>query len=191
MRTTKDYKKLVEGYSFSLSILKQLKPKFYDKFMLTKNLLSKQGTSFAEMVRDLKIDFINEHDNKEPENPKILTVDKGFYKEKYTLNYLPGEYVLGLLYEKESLIGKKQIFCEIIPTTLEDLKKNTFMNIIRISKVDEENNIQKVYNYIGAICEDSLVVLIQDVDKPNAVKDGLDISLNEIDSIYEDLTSIF
>ena len=54
-----------------------------------------------------------------------------------------------------------------------------------MQQIYEENNIQKVYNYIGAIVEDSLVVLIQDVDRPNAIKDGLDIPLNEIEGIYE------
>ena len=61
MRKYDDYKKLVEGYNFSLSILKQIKPKLYDKIILSKDLLNKHGSLFAELVRKLKIDYINQY----------------------------------------------------------------------------------------------------------------------------------
>ena len=204
MRTTKDYNKLVEGYSFSLSILKKLKPKFYNRIMRTKNLFDLRGDNFMDFIRNLRVDFINAHDEKDAGIPLISTFDFGLFQETVSLNYLPNEgYTLGMMYEKDSPLRSVKIFCEIFPTTLKDIEENNIARILRISTLKEienkeleesENNslqAKKVVNFIAGITEDSLVILVQDLDKPKAVKEGLEIPLNEIDKIYEDLTNMF
>ena len=192
MRNADDYKKLIEGYSFSLNLLKLYDKKMYDRIIKTKNLLNKHGAKFADLVRSLKIDFINENDEKEAGEAKSLIIDKGLYKEVFALSYSPlNEYIFAMLYEKHSVLGVKKIFVEIIPRTLDDIKQYTICDVFRISIVDEKNEVKKVYNFIAGIAEDCLMVLKKDVDKPKSVKPGLEIPLDELDEVVEDLSNMF
>ena len=196
MRTTEDYNKLIQGYSLSFSILKHLKPKFYNKIMATKKLFEKRGDNFNDFIRNLRVDFINEHDEKDSGSPLIASFDFAVFKETISINYLPNEgYTFGMMYEKDSALGNSKIFCEIFPTTLDFVEKNQLALMFRIStlkKNDEKKyEAKKVINYIASIIEDSFLIVTQDLDKPKAVKPGLEIPLNEINEIYEDLTNMF
>ena len=196
MRTTEDYKKLVEGYSFSMSILKLLKPKLYDKIFLAKDLLDQRGDKFNEFIRHLRVDFINKKDEIDAGIPLLTTFNYGLYKEDLALNYMPSEgFSLGILYEKKSIIRDKKVFCEIFPTTLEDIEKNTVVPVMRISTLDnnesEKPKIKRAYNYIAGIAEDSLMILMQDDNNPKVVKPGLEIPLGEIGLVYKDLSNVY
>ena len=193
MRNLNDYKKLIDGYSFSLSLLKACDIKIYDKIIKAKDVLNRyKPGNFAELVRNLRVDFINENDDKGADDPKVLTVDHGFYKEVFAFSYSPeNEYILAMLYEKRTPIGTKKLFCEIIPRTLEDVKKYDICDVFRISTLDGEDKVKKVYNFIAGIAEDCLMVLKQDVDKPLAIHAGLDIPLEEVDGLMEDWANEF
>ena len=192
MRTAKDYQKLVKGYCLSFSLLKQVKPNLFNKFIELKGLLNKHGAHFSELIRNLKIDFINENDTKEADSPKVLTFDKILYKEVCAISYSPGnEYSLEILYEKHSIVGVKKIFCEIYPRTLDEIKNNIVCDVFRISTLDENNVVKQVFNYIAGIAEDCFVVFKQDVDKPNSVKDAFEIELSKLSEITEDLSNEF
>ncbi len=196
MKTTEDYKKLIEGYSFSLSILKNIKPKFYHKIMRTKKIFEKRGENYHDFIRNLRVDYINEYDEKDSGIPLISIFDFGVFKESVSLNYMPNEgYSLGMMFEKESILGQTKMFCEIFPTTLNDVKENKVVHILRIStlkKTEKESfEAKKVVNYIAGIAEGSLLILVQDIDRPKAIKAGLEIPLEELNVAIEDLSNMF
>lgn len=192
MRNAEDYKKLVDGYGFSLSLLKEVNEKLFNKFMRAKDLLSQDGAHFAELVRDLKVDFVNENDDKESGDPKVFVVDSGIYKEIFALSFSPqNSYIFGMLYAKRTPLGIKKIFCEIVPRNLEDVKKHTVTDVFRISTLDSNGNVVKCHNYIAGIVEDCLVVLKQNVDNPKSVHGEFEIKLSEIQNIQVDVKDMF
>lgn len=186
------YKKLIEGYKIGLSLLKQIKPKLYDKFMFAKRVLEEDGNQYSEMIRNLRVDFSQGNIEKEAEYPKIVTVRRLTCNEIYALSYSPqNDWALAILYEKHTVLGYKKVFCEIIPSTLKELKENIVTCVLRISLLDEESKVDKVYQYIAGIAEGALVVLKQDVDKQNKVKDVFEIELDQLDEIMLDTSKMF
>ena len=172
MRTAQDYKKLVEGYCFGLSQLKQLDERIYNKFRFAIDMLNRKGCIFAELVRDLKIDFINENDEIEDKATKYFTINNGFNQEMFAMGYSPkNEYALGLLYIKRTPFGMKRWFYEINPVTLEQVKENEAeVDLFRISKIDEEFEAEKCFVYVPRIGNNNFFLVEVDVDKPLGTK---------------------
>ena len=172
MRTAEDYKKLVEGYCFSLSQLKQINEKIYNRFITAINLLNKNGCLFAELVRDLKIDFINENDARDGKSTKYFAVNNGLNQEMFAMGYSPkNDFVLGLLYIKKTLFGIKKWFYEISPVTLEDAKAQNFeVDLFRISTITDDEEEGKSYVYIPQIEKDLFYIVEVDIDKPYGLK---------------------
>lgn len=172
MRTAEDYKKLVEGYCFSLFQLKQVNEKIYNRFIKAIEMLNKQGCLFAELVRDLKIDFINENDARDGKSTKYIALNSGIKSEMFAMGYSPkNDFVLGLLYIKKTVFGIKKWFYEISPVTLEDAKEQNFeVDFFRISTITEEEEEGKSYVYVPRIEKDIFFIVEVDIDKPYGLK---------------------
>ena len=194
MRTADDYKKLVEGYGFVLSLLKKGEPKLYDKIIEAKNLLNQNGVQFAEMVRDLRVDFVNENDNKQDDEigVKAISIDKGFNKESFALTYLPDyEYALIFVYIKTSIFGTKKIFCQFRPTVLDEINEDTIVDIFRISTLDNNDQVKKRYNYSVSVEGGELILSKQDEKKPNANEYEIKIINEEIEGVQDEISKMF
>lgn len=192
MRNEYDYRNLIDGYSFSLSLLKLYNGKLYNKMMKAQELLDKNGTRFSEMIRDLRVDFANENDEKLSCDPKVISIDYKIYEEIFAFNYSPlNKYIFAMLYEKRTPIGSKKVVLEIMSRTFEEIKEKELENVFRISTLDSDGKVKKIYAYIAAVVEDSLLLLKQDLDKQQSVKPCLEIPLEELDDFREDLTDLF
>ena len=184
MRTEQDYKKLVKGYKLSLSVLKNANPKAYKIFMKAVKFLNENNRSMAEIVRQLRIDFVNEKDDLECGETRAVIVHYGIYKEVFTMSYSPKNgYTFGVVHEIYSPIGlMKRDFYELIPRTLEDAKNSGYIgDIIRESKLDNEAKVKKIYQYYAVVTEETLEILKNNLDKPEKLKEVLSVKLNEFE----------
>ena len=122
MRTVDDYEKLIQGYNFNMSVLKKARPDIYDIMKSVIYTLNKHGARFSDMVRELKIDFVNENDTREKTSVKMFKKHKGITVETFGLGYLPlNGYSLTLYYSKQLGIKIEHYICEIFTNTIEDI----------------------------------------------------------------------
>lgn len=184
MRTDKDYKKLTEGYRLSLSILNLLYRKHYENFIKAKEALNRAGNHFSLMVRDLRIDYFSGNDDKPATDPKAIVLENGLAKEMFAISYCPeSDYDLIFLYQKNGLIFEKKIFFEIHSATLEDIRNDEYQCLFRTTTIDKEGKPGKIYQFIGLVDGEELVVFKQDMDKPTAFKGYWIVPLSELEDI--------
>jgi len=194
MRTEQDYKKLVKGYKLCLSVLKGANPKAYKVFMKAFKLLNENQSRMAQIVRQLRIDFVNEKDDLECGETHSIIVHYGIYREVFTVSYSPiNDYTFGVVHEIYSPIGlTKRDFFELIPTTMEDAKDSGYLGVvIRESKLDAEAQVKKIYQYYAVITEETLEVLKNDLDKPEKLKETLSVKLTDLNDFQVDCENLF
>lgn len=193
MRSEEDYKKLIKGYSLSLSLLKKVFPDLYAYFIEAMDSLDKSEARFAEIVRDLKIDFINENDGKEAQDAKVGLFSDGKKRMgMYAMLYNPSDsYSLAMLRREIHKFKNKQILCEIFPLSAEPLRDNQVLKTFRISKVDENNSVHNLSTYYVGFVEDLLVVMKQDKHNPEKSKSVFEIKRNLIKTLFIDFQNSF
>lgn len=180
MRTNEGYEELSKKYQFSLSILKEIKPKIYNQIMQTIELLNRGEGYYSDLIRNLRIDYAQSNDHKLAETPRVVRIDRGLYHEVFSMSYSPeNDYTLGFMYVRNSKIASKRIFVEIVPATIEESKDFTIDIVLRISKLDNENKATKIIEYYAGYTDTTLEVFSRDLDKPDQV-----ISVLSVDKDY-------
>ena len=191
MRTIEDYKKLVKGYNFSLSILKQTNTKAYEHFKKSIELLNNNNCLFAQLVNGLKVDYLNENDDG---NGDAYTVkQKNIIKEEfYGMSYSPkDDYRLGLLYMKDTPIGFKKVFYDISPVSIEDFKHNESVEIFGITTLNEKIDMDKSFVYVGKLKEDNIVIYEVDLDNPDVYTRDFKIKLSKVQEAESEVINKF
>lgn len=200
MRNGEDYKRLVEGYKFSLSILKGVDKFAYKTFMKAYKLLSEHKMRFAQIVRQLRIDFVNEHDDLECGEAQSVIVNNGCYKEVFNMSYSPmNEYSFGVFYELKSPLGVKKRFYEINPRTMEDKNEKGYIGLVlrasSLGMVNPENSaeveVKKVYQYYAVCSDETLEVFREDLERPQKYKNVLSVNLNNLNDFQVDCETMF
>ncbi|MBO5954682.1 MAG: hypothetical protein J6Q13_01790 [Clostridia bacterium] len=200
MRTSADYKKLVEGYKFSLSILKEVDKNAYKTFMKAKKLLTEHDLRFPQIVRQLRIDFAQSNDHLECGEAQSIIVNNGIYKEVFNMSYSPiNEYSFGVLHEIHSPLGVKKHFYEINPRTMEDKNEKGYIGLVlrasSLGIVNQENSaeveVKKVYQYYAVCSDQTLEVFRQDLEKPDKYKDVLSVDLSNLNDFQVDCENMF
>ncbi len=190
MRTLEDYKKLIKGFSFCFLLLKKIDSKAYERFMTARELLNNDHSRFAELVRDLKVDFINENDDSDGD-AQVFTRKNFLNDEYYGVSYAPKDgYELGLLFMKQSLLGSKKMFYDISSTTIDDLKDGA-IDLFGITTLDEEAGIDKSFVYVGKIKEDNLIIYEVNLDNPDVYVRDFKFKLSEIKETEEEIIAMF
>lgn len=190
MRTAEDYKKLVEGYKFSLSILKVVSNETFQKFIKAKDLLDTE-CAYSRLVCELKIHFINEQDDLECTSFKTLEDKEN--NEIYEMFFLPSdEYTLSLTYEKVNIFGGKKYIFEIVPTSLSSLNENSTC-ALRFAVLNKNGMVVKSLEYHVLLLNNILEIVKRTGLKFGKYKDEkiLNISLEKLEEIQNELENTF
>ena len=200
MRTSEDYKRLVEGYKFSLSILKRVDKFAYKTFMKAYKLLTEHNMRFAQIVRQLRIDFAQGNDHLECGEAQSIIVNNGIYQEVFNMSYSPiNEYAFGVLHEIHSPLGVKKRFYEINPRTMEDKNEKGYIGLVlrasSLGMVNPENSaeveVKKVYQYYAVCSDETLEVFREDLERPQKYKNVLSVNLNNLNDFQVECETMF
>lgn len=187
MRTAEDYRKLVDGYKFSLSLLKEINYEVFGKFMSAKDLLE-QKALFSQMVCQLKIDFIQGNDNKDCGEIKLAN----FGTDCYGLTYIPkDDYTLTLIYEKINLFGGKKYIFELFPQS--DLEHQNDTCILVIAKFNSKDEVSNSKEYHAYLVNDMVIVFKRASEKNGIIKNEpfLTIPLEKLKQSQRDFEKMF
>jgi len=191
MRKAEDYKKLIKGYGFGLSVLKQISPEAYKRFLKTREMLNNDNARFFKLMRDLTYDFVNENDESEGES-EIIEQKNLLYSEFNAISYSPKyEYELGLLYMKITPFGFKKVFYDISSSTIDDIKENNSVELFGITTLDEANEMDKSFVYVGEIEKEYLIIYEVDLDNPKDYTRNFQIELSKLSETDPAITNMF
>ena len=192
MRTEQDYKILVKGYSLSASLLNEVFPKLYSTLRDGMTRLDLKDASFADIVRNLKIDYINKNDEEEAKEARTVVFQEGKRKSVYAMLYDPSDdYALSFMRKDIKMFGSKQIMCMIYPISSEKIKENKTALAFKIAKVDDKNHILSIKNYYMGFADDFLVIVKIDPNNPEKAKPIYEIEKSMIKTIFKDLSQEF
>ena len=191
MRKIEEYKKLIKGFGFCFSQLKQVKPKVYEQFKKSIDILNENDSLFLQLVTCLKVDFLNENDNSDGEAQVVK--QKNFVNEEfYGISYSPKDgYKLGLLYMKDTPIGFKKVFYDINSVCIEDLKDNEQVELFGVTTLDEKIQMDKSFVYVGELKGDDLIIFEVDLDNPNVYVRDFKIKLTQQNEADSEILNLF
>ena len=180
MTDSERYSKLAEGYKFSLKVMKYVRPKLYSFLIETINSSKENKNLFAEMVRDLKIDFVRGTDVEFGE-AKDCIVKKGVKTIQVSISYSPSnDYILMIRVKEFGVLTSKTKIYEIHPITLADIDVNDgYIGRVLIECNFKDNEPDKLEQFVAVKSNENIDVYKQDIDHEEIIIKEKSINLNE------------
>lgn len=163
-----EYKELIDGFSLSLKLLKEIDEKAYINFIKYTQLIESDGKRFSKLKEELRTEFFLMERTKILGRPQRIKIKKPFATEQCVISYSPANnYSLNMCFELITPIVILQNVYMLHSVSPRELKKGSSILFFEIDKNFDKNTT--AIHYSAKMVDDEIVITA-DYDKNHTKK---------------------